>query len=118
MALTGACDFWPRGDVDASYYAPVTSDVPALIFSGELDPLTPPSWAEAAARTLSRARHIVVPGAGHGASGAGCAPRLLQEFLDRGSADGLDDSCLKGLARPPFFLTPAGPEPAPVRATR
>jgi pimeloyl-ACP methyl ester carboxylesterase len=119
MALVSACDFWPRGEVDASYYAPVTSDVPALIFSGELDPITPPSWAEAAARTLlSRARHVVVPGAGHGASGAGCAPRLVQEFLDRGSADGLDDGCLKGLARPPFFLTPAGPDPAPVRATR
>jgi pimeloyl-ACP methyl ester carboxylesterase len=116
MALVRACEFWPRGAVDASFYEPVTSAVPTLIFSGELDPVTPPSWGEAAARTLSGARHVVVPGAGHGASGVGCAPRLLQEFLERGSAEGLDEGCLEGLARPPFFLTPAGPDPTAVRA--
>ena len=27
-----------------AYYAPVTSPVPALVLSGELDPVTPPTW--------------------------------------------------------------------------
>ena len=31
-----ACEFWPRGHVDASYYEPVKSDVPVLVLSGGL----------------------------------------------------------------------------------
>jgi pimeloyl-ACP methyl ester carboxylesterase len=36
------CDFWPKGKVDPSYYENAPSDLPALILSGELDPVTPP----------------------------------------------------------------------------
>jgi hypothetical protein len=37
--------------------------------------------------------------------------RLIYDFIQKGSAEGLDSSCLKSLKRPPFFLTPAGPDP-------
>jgi pimeloyl-ACP methyl ester carboxylesterase len=106
-----ACGIWPRGVVDASYYEPVVSDVPSLVLSGDLDPVTPPTWGEAVVKTLSRGRHITVPATGHGVIGTACGISLIEEFIDRASADGLDASCVRSLKRPPFFVTPAGPDP-------
>jgi pimeloyl-ACP methyl ester carboxylesterase len=111
MSMVKACEFWPRGEVAPTFYEPVVSNVPVLIMSGELDPVTPPAWGDAVASHLKRARHFVVPGTGHGAAGAGCGLRLVQEFLNRGSAEGLDPKCLSEVRRPPFFLTPSGPDP-------
>jgi pimeloyl-ACP methyl ester carboxylesterase len=105
------CGFWPKGSVPAAYYEPVQSSVPALILSGELDPVTPPGWGETAAKTLPNSKHLVAPGTGHGVLGTSCGMRLIYDFIQKGSAEGLDSSCLKSLKRPPFFLTPAGPDP-------
>ena len=110
-----ACEFWPKGSVEPSYYEPVVSDVPALILSGELDPATPPSWGESVAKHLKNARHLAVAGTGHGVVGTACGNRLVKEFIERGTAAGLDTSCASTIRRPGFFLTPAGPEPAPQR---
>jgi pimeloyl-ACP methyl ester carboxylesterase len=112
-----ACEFWPKGEVPAGYYEPVTSAAPVLVLSGDLDPVTPPSWGEAVSRHLPHARHIIVPGTGHGTVATGCGARLVHDFIERGTADGLDTSCLDGLRRPPFFLTPAGPDPAGARVS-
>jgi pimeloyl-ACP methyl ester carboxylesterase len=106
-----ACGIWPRGVVDGSYYEPVVSDVPALVLSGDLDPVTPPTWGEAVVKTLSRGRHITVPATGHGVIGTACGIRLIEEFIEHASADFLDASCVRSLRRPPFFVTPAGPDP-------
>ena len=70
-----ACEFWPRGRCAEGYREPVASAVPALLLSGELDPVTPPSWGEDARRTLTHSLHVVVPGMGHGALGTGCGAR-------------------------------------------
>jgi pimeloyl-ACP methyl ester carboxylesterase len=105
-----ACDAWPRAVVDPSYYDPVTSGVPTLILSGDVDPVTPPSWGEEVARHLPRSRHLVAPATGHGVAATGCGARLIADFLEAGIADGLDAGCLSMLRRPPFFLTPSGPE--------
>jgi pimeloyl-ACP methyl ester carboxylesterase len=111
-----ACAMWPRGKVDPSYYAPIVSDVPALVLSGELDPVTPPGWGESVARHLTNARHITMPATGHGVIGTPCGARLIQDFIERGSAADLDTSCVTSVRRPPFFLSPSGPEPAPREA--
>jgi pimeloyl-ACP methyl ester carboxylesterase len=106
-----ACRFWPRGTVPANYYEPVQSSVPTLVLSGELDPVTPPPWGEIAAKTLPNSKHLIAPGTGHGVVTTACGMRLIREFYDRASANGLDERCLGALKRPPFFLTPAGPDP-------
>jgi pimeloyl-ACP methyl ester carboxylesterase len=108
-----ACAIWPTRAMDAAYHRPVESDVPALVLSGEIDPVTPPSWGEEVVRHLTRGRHVTVPATGHGVISTPCGMRLVEAFLDEGSADGLDTSCVERLRRPPFFVTPAGPEPAP-----
>jgi pimeloyl-ACP methyl ester carboxylesterase len=106
-----ACAFWPKGTLPANYHEPVQSAVPALLLSGALDPVTPPAWAETAAKTLTSSKHLIAPGTGHGVLSTGCGMRIIREFLDAASAQNLDDSCLKLLKRPPFFLSPSGPDP-------
>ena len=102
-----ACASWPRGKVPADYYAPVRSEVPALILSGGIDPATPPRHGQEVAATLANARHLVAPHLGHGVSLHGCAPRLIDSFVRAGSAAGIDGSCLQRIPRP-LFVMPLG----------
>ncbi len=111
------CEFWPKGDVAPSYYEPVKSNVPVLVLSGDLDPVTPPEWGESVLPHLPNSRHIVVPATGHGAISTGCGLRILQAFVRTAAFDDLDTGCLDVLERPPFFLTPAGPDPAGSQGT-
>jgi pimeloyl-ACP methyl ester carboxylesterase len=111
-----ACAFWPRGAVDESYYEPVASAIPTLILSGEVDPVTPPSWGEAIAATLPNAVHLVMAGTGHTAGGTSCGLRIIRNFIAAGTTDNLDTSCAQNAHRPPFFITPAGPDPTAGRA--
>ena len=106
-----ACAFWPRGRVDDSFYEPVTSDIPTLIMSGEVDPVTPPSWGDQVAATLANSKHVIIPGTGHTAGGTGCGQRIMRSFIEKGSVDGLDTTCTARIKRPAFFLSPAGPDP-------
>ena len=108
-----ACAMWPTRAMAPGYTRPVESDVPALVLSGDLDPVTPPSWGEEVVRHLARGRHVVVPATGHGVISTPCGMRLVEAFVDAASADELDTSCVERLRRPPFFVTPAGPEPLP-----
>jgi len=106
-----ACTFWPRGEVAEAFHEPVSSSVPTLVMSGEIDPVTPPVWGEETARHLSASKHIVMPGTGHTAGGTGCGLRIIRAFLTKGDTEGLDTSCMANVKRPPFFVTPAGPDP-------
>jgi pimeloyl-ACP methyl ester carboxylesterase len=111
LETLAVCEGWPRAALPEGYREPVASDVPTLLLSGELDPVTPPAWAEEAKRTLSRGLHVVVPGVGHNTLGADCARSLMHDLLERGSVEGLTPACGPGLTRPPFFTSFAGPVP-------
>ena len=39
---TRACGMWPRGEIPPDFLEPVSSNAPVLIFSGNMDPVTPP----------------------------------------------------------------------------
>jgi pimeloyl-ACP methyl ester carboxylesterase len=102
---TRACSMWPRGEIPANFREPVRSDVPALIISGNLDPVTPPQRGEEVARYLPNSRHIIIPQAGHGVDGltnADCADRLILAFMEKANAKNLDVSCVSKMAPPPF----------------
>jgi pimeloyl-ACP methyl ester carboxylesterase len=85
--------------------------VPALVLSGDLDPVTPPSWGAAVASTLSHSLHVIAPQTGHGVVATGCGIRMVADFLAAGTTDGLDTSCVEAITRPPFFMTPTGVTP-------
>lgn len=107
------CEFWPKGVVADDYYAPVTTSKPVLLFSGEDDPVTPPSWGEHVAQSLPNSKHVIVPGAGHIALMRGCVRDLVGRFLDTASLNGLDVDCVNALRRPPFFTSYTGPTVQP-----
>ncbi len=111
--LRATCEHWVRAPVPPGFRDPVVSDAPALVLSGELDPVTPPRWGEHALETLSNGRHIVVPGAGHGIVLLPCADEVLAEFFEHGDAKAVDASCLESRHRPPFFIDFAGPQVNP-----
>jgi len=60
--------------------------------------------------------HARVPAlaTGHGVVTSACGMKMIREFIDAGSADGIDLSCVQSLRRPAFFLLPAGPDPGVV----
>jgi pimeloyl-ACP methyl ester carboxylesterase len=97
-----ACAEWPRRPLPAGYTDPVRADVPTLLISGAYDPATAPRWGDEAARTLTHSLHLVLPG-GHSADSE-CGDRILLQFLDRGSVEGLDTSCIAQMKLDPFVL--------------
>jgi pimeloyl-ACP methyl ester carboxylesterase len=102
---TRACEMWPRGEIPTDFHEPVSSNAPVLIFSGNMDPVTPPNYGEEVARHLPNSRHVVIPEAGHGVDGLkdpGCIDRIAIEFLEKGDAKNLDASCVERMAPPPF----------------
>ncbi|HEY4066222.1 MAG TPA: alpha/beta hydrolase, partial [Burkholderiaceae bacterium] len=102
------CEHWPRGAVPAAFYTTPPSPAPVLLFSGGIDPATPPRHgAQAAAALGPMAQHVVVPNAGHGALGIGCGRDLLYRFIDAADAAAarrLDASCVKAIPRPGVFI--------------
>ena len=109
--LSQVCDVWPNGEVPAGYKDPVQSDVPVLLLSGEFDPVTPPENAEKTAQTLPNSLHLVVKGQGHNMIYRGCLPRVAASFIQSGSVQGLDTSCLTAIQPMPFFINFSGPNP-------
>jgi hypothetical protein len=79
----------------ADFTTPLTSDKPALLFSGGMDPVTPPRYAAEVAKTLTRSRQIVAKGYGHIVSPAACGPRLIATFVEDADFARLSASCVK-----------------------
>ncbi len=63
--LRAQCAVWPRGAMPPDFHAPLHASQPALLLSGELDPVTPPRYGEAVRRTLPNSRHFTLKGQGH-----------------------------------------------------
>ena len=97
-----ACETWVRGPVPRDVHDLVRTDVPILLLSGARDSVTPPSFAERAAKYMTNHLHIVFPESSHGNWGP-CGARIQAEFFDRGAVKGLDISCVAE-QRPTKFI--------------
>ena len=93
--VLAVCDVWPRGVQPADATKTVRSDVPVLLLSGGLDPVTPPAYAAEVAQTLPASRHVVAPGFGHIVSPHGCGPRLIAAFVEHGAFARLPAACIE-----------------------
>ena len=109
-AWRSRCRAWPRGPAIALDRR-VTTSVPALILSGEHDPVTPPDAGEAMGVHFANHLHVVVPGAAHNVSFSGCVPDLIAEFIARGSSAPMDTGCAAKVAWPPAVVSDAGSRP-------
>ncbi len=96
------CRHWPKSELPPNFGEPVRSDVPTLILSGTIDPVTPPEWGDIVAKNFPNSLHIVAPAA-HGVGGA-CIDHIQRAFLNRGTVAGLDTSCVDKLKLPPLYL--------------
>lgn len=86
---------------------PVSSDVPSFVISGELDPITPPEQAYAAAATLSRSTVVVYPRGGHGPSGSSpCLLNAVAAFIETPTV-APDTECVADEGPFPFAVGPA-----------
>jgi pimeloyl-ACP methyl ester carboxylesterase len=108
-AYLKACEQWPRGDMPARFREPIKSDLPVLILSGELDPVTPPDLATPLLRWLPNGRQVLMHNATH--STYECQEKLARDFIELGNAKGLDASCVAEIKRSPF-ATSLPPLPA------
>ncbi|KQR12640.1 MULTISPECIES: alpha/beta hydrolase [Xanthomonas] len=105
------CKVWPAKPAPADAAKPFTSTLPVLLLSGELDPVTPPRYAQRVLQGLPNGRHIIAPGQGHGVFRLGCMPKVLSQFLQTTDAKALDASCVASLNNVPAFTSFNGWEP-------
>ena len=110
-ALRAICSVWPEGVLDEDFKAPVASDIPVLLLSGDADPITPPAYADLAAIDFGNALHLTGKKQGHGQAARGCVPEIIGRFVETGDIADLDAGCLERLFAMPFFLDFAGPAP-------
>jgi pimeloyl-ACP methyl ester carboxylesterase len=87
-----ACGLWSVPRIADAGRAPLRTAAPTLLISGRFDPVTPPDFADAVARSLTNARHIVAPGGAHG-SGPGCPREAVLHVLTTGGLDGVPAVC-------------------------
>ncbi len=97
------CEPWPKAKVPADFFTPVKSDKPVLILSGGLDPVTPQQFGDEVKKGFSNSVHFVAPNIGHGVSHQGCGPKLVKQFIEKASVEGLDGKCLERLPRSTFY---------------
>ncbi|MBT1445110.1 alpha/beta hydrolase [Shewanella sp. JM162201] len=117
-ALNKACKVWNIPQVAADFADGVTTDKPVLLLSGNLDPATPPSWAELAMANMGNARHLVAPYSGHGIARESCAAGVIAEFVSEGSAKELDTGCIEKDIRRGFYLNASTVEPLPQKSDK
>lgn len=109
--LEAICASWPAGLIDDDFKAPLATDLPVLLLSGDADPITPPRYAEMAAVDLSNATHLIGKDQGHGQIAVGCTSRIVADFVAAADPSGLDTECMERNFVMPFFLDFSGPAP-------
>jgi pimeloyl-ACP methyl ester carboxylesterase len=110
-ALKAVCTVWPKGTRPADFHQPLKTDKPMLLLAGQYDPVTPPRYAEEVAKGLPNARVLVLKGQAHSVMAAGCAPQLIQHFVEKLDPKTLDASCLDRLQPTPIFIDFNGSTP-------
>ena len=102
------CKDWPRGAVPLDFYTLPPAPAATLVLSGGADPVTPPRHGERTAKALgAKARHVVVPEAGHGVMSLACLRDAVFRFLDADSDEEalqVDADCARAVPRPPAFV--------------
>jgi pimeloyl-ACP methyl ester carboxylesterase len=92
------CIAWQDRFASEDERTPVTSDIPALILTGEFDRKAPPEFGRRIASTLPRAHDIELPATLHISRPGECELEIIFEFL-RDPDREPDTSCVAGMPR-------------------
>jgi len=109
--LQTACAVWPKGTRPADFHQPLKSNAPALLLSGQFDPVTPSRYGDQVAKNLPQSRHFVLAGQAHNVINVGCAPQLVKRFIENLKPEALDATCLDRLRPTPMFIDFNGAAP-------
>jgi hypothetical protein len=77
------CAAWKVPDISATLSQPIVSDVPALLFRGDINPDGNPSWIPTIERGMSNAQSVIFPSLGRDllSNGPPCLSALRRQFL-------------------------------------
>lgn len=103
-AVVQLCELWDVDEAGPLENDPVESDIPALILSGEHDPVTPPAFGKITHQNLSNSFYFEYPSMAHAVTFSHPCPRQMAlAFLDDPEQKP-DDDCIDGIANPKFVL--------------
>jgi pimeloyl-ACP methyl ester carboxylesterase len=106
------CANWPRAEIPKEFFTIPKSNVPVLLLSGGIDPVTPTRNGDLVAKALGeKARHISIENMGHGLMTHGCVRYVMTRFIgakDDAEAVKVDASCVRQIPRPTVWLPPSG----------
>lgn len=105
LAWQTVCPIWPQYRLDESFYQPVTANIPTLIISGDVDPVTPPSNGDYADKSLPNSKHIILQNSAHTPGPSTCAIDIIDEFLTKKDPNVLDESCLEKISNESFMTS-------------
>lgn len=82
--IKSVCGIWGEGDpLDIENRSVEVDGIPALILSGELDPVTPPEWGLAVDEAFSNSSYLRFKGVGHAVSfNSECGLEAALNFVD------------------------------------
>ena len=92
------CEGWPTSPLPADFPAPFRSTVPALLLTGELDPITPPRYADHVRPWFVNGVALRLPNRSHSDTDP-CVAGIIETFILSGGRS-FDSSCLA--ATPPI----------------
>lgn len=98
------CREWPRADLPGDFWSPARAGAPVLALSGDLDPVTPPRYADTIVTYLPNARHLVLRNRSHEDVDP-CITSIIETFLIRARHDRGSAACV-ARAAPLRFMTP------------
>lgn len=84
---------------------PRPHEIPTLIITGDVDPVTPPAYGDRIAAVLPNSPHRVILGRGHTGgdlTNQDCFADVLADFVEACTLEGLDTACLATMKPPPF----------------
>jgi pimeloyl-ACP methyl ester carboxylesterase len=93
-ALPEICKIWNVPPAPAIENQPVKSNIPALIFSGEFDPDTPPAWGRLVASWFPNSFFYEVKNTSHGAMNNRCTFAEIPSSFLRNPTSKPDSTCL------------------------
>jgi pimeloyl-ACP methyl ester carboxylesterase len=102
-----ACANWARGNIPKDFLTPVHSTVSTLIFSGGLDPITPPSSIKEIASHLPNSQLVFIPNMSHlfdRLSHIDCFDKIATNFLDQPAGEKLNLSCIEQMKPGPYKI--------------
>ncbi len=100
---TAACGVWPHAKIEPGHWEAVHTDLPVLVLNGERDPVTPPDFGPRVTQAMTHAVRILVPWGTHGGDDP-CTDKIQEDFIEKGTGEGLDLSCVSKIQMTPFAL--------------